>query len=190
MARDRAEIQADISAVRALIHDDLDAAGARVRRRVQMAGALVGAAAVVGFVLSRTRFVPVVRSGLVAGVTVYRVLSVLASVGHWLDRHSQPYVDRLAARKHWPERQASFPRRAVLSRKGPSHQRVIVAATDLPLYHSLSAVFGDRNAVEVVLDRRRRNGTAWPASERRMRPEIDAEIRSTGWARVVLPLAP
>jgi hypothetical protein len=189
MARDRVEIQADISAVQSLIRHDLDAAVAQLRRPLWVAGALAGTAAIAGIALSRSRLVPVLRGGLAAGLTAYRVISVLVSVFDWLDRHRLPSIDHPATRKHRSGRDVRFPRRSVPYRNGASHQRVIVAATDLALYHALRAVFGGRDGVDIVLDRRRNNGASWPASERRVRPEIDEEIRSTGWARVVLPLA-
>jgi hypothetical protein len=188
MARDRAEIQADISAVQSLIRHDLDAAVAQLRRPLWVAGALVGAAAIAGIALSRSRLVPVLRGGLAAGLTAYRVISVLVSVFDWLDRGRRPSIVPPATRKYRSARDALVPRRVVPHRDGTSRQRVIVAATDLPLYRALRAVFGGRDGVEVVLDRRRSDGTTWSASERRGRPEIDAEIQSTGWARVVLPL--
>jgi hypothetical protein len=177
------------SASRAALGLDLDAVGARMRRPLWVAGALVGAAVIAGIVVSRSRLMPVLRGGLAAGLTAYRVISVLASAVEWLDRAHRSSIDYPAARKYRRGRDAWFPRHSVSYRNDASHQRVIVAATDLPLYHALRAVFGGRDGVDVVLDRRRNNGTAWPASERRRRPEIDAEIRSTGWARVVLPLA-
>jgi hypothetical protein len=159
-----------------------------MRRPLWVAGALVGAAAIAGIALSRSRLVPVLRGGLAAGLTAYRVISVLVSVFDWLDRGGRPSIDHPATRKYRSAQDTLVPGRFMPHRDGASRQRVIVAATDLPLYHALRAVFGGRDGVEVVLDRRS-NGTAWPASERRGRPEIDAEIRSTGWARVVLPLA-
>jgi hypothetical protein len=189
MARDRAEIPADISTVQSLIRHDLDVAGARMRRPLLVAGALVVPAVIAGIGVARLRLIPVLRSGLAAGLVAYRVISVLASAVEWLDPDRRPSSDHRAGRKHWPERDTLFPRREARHGNGTSQQRVIVAATDLPLYHALRAVLGGREGVDVVLDRRRSNGTAWPASERRVRPDVDAELRSTGWARVVLPRA-
>jgi hypothetical protein len=169
------------------IRHDLDAAGARMRHPLWLAGAVVGVSVVAGIALSRFRVIAVLRGGFAAGLTAYRVISVLTSVVAWLERN-RPLIQHPSVRTHRPERDPLLPRRDVRHRKTASRQRVIVAATDSSLYHTLRAVFGSRDGVEVVLDRRRSNGTAWSASERRMRPEIDAEIRSTGWARIVLPL--
>lgn len=171
------------------VRHDLDAAGKRMRRPLWLAGAVVGASVIAGIAVSRFRLIPVLRGGLAVGLTAYRVISMLASAVDWLDRGHRPSIDHLSTREHRPDRDALSPRRGLPHRKGKSRQRVIVAFTDLPLYHALRAVFGDCDGVDVVLDRRRGNGTTWPASERRVRPEIDAEIRSTGWARVVLPTA-
>jgi hypothetical protein len=170
------------------IRHDLDAAGARMRRPLWLAGTVVGVSVVAGIALSRFRVIAVLRGGFAAGLTAYRVISVLTSVVAWLER-SRLFIEHPSVRMHRPERDPLLPWRGMTHWKTASRQRVIVAATDLSLYHTLRAVFGSRDGVEVVLDRRRSNGTAWPASERRARPEIDAEIRSTGWARVVLPLA-
>ncbi len=73
----------------------------------------------------------------------------------------------------------------------------IVARERHDLYASLVRTFEVDEGVRVILDRRlgeRRRRLAAPAvdhrrGERRARPEVDAQLRSRGWALLSLPLS-
>jgi hypothetical protein len=177
MPRDPAEILAEISAVRSLIRRDLDAASLRVSRRMRLAAAGAAVGAIVGVVLLRARVAPLMRGGLAAAVIGYRLARTLGALIQWLDANRPPRIRRRPA----GERNGAI----------ASRQLVIVAATDVPLYDSLRAAFDKREGIEIMLDRRRQpTALRRPPSDRRTRPDIEAQIQSTGWARLVLPSGP
>jgi hypothetical protein len=70
---------------------------------------------------------------------------------------------------------------------------LFIVARDQPaLYETLVREFGAERDVEVLYDRRfserRRQQVAWPderrRGERRIRPDVDAQLGSLGWALV------
>lgn len=70
----------------------------------------------------------------------------------------------------------------------------IVSARHSGLYRYLSQLFSGDNRVVVIMDRRRgerREGGVWSAPERRrrdrrLRPEVEAEVRARSYAIVIL----
>ena len=66
-----------------------------------------------------------------------------------------------------------------------SRQLVVVARDEIALYETLRAAFAELPAVNVIRDRRLTPPPA-PVLERRRCPRIDAEVRTAGYAVVMV----
>jgi hypothetical protein len=66
-------------------------------------------------------------------------------------------------------------------------REIFVVARDRPdLYRYLSQTFADADNVRVILDRRSTDGDGARHPERRIRPDVDKDLRSIGYAFISL----
>jgi hypothetical protein len=70
---------------------------------------------------------------------------------------------------------------------------IIVAWTKRSLYELVREAYASQDDVQVILDRRLRHrrsgrggGNTRRRSERRIRPQVDEQVRDVGWAEVPL----
>lgn len=67
-------------------------------------------------------------------------------------------------------------------------REIFVVARDRPdLFRYLSETFAEADNVDVILDRRSNEDGTAHAHERRVRPKVEEDLRSVGYAFITLP---